>query len=179
MYVLAGHSFAPWLIVQQNVVHPSQQAPPPHWGQFTSSCADTGRVRNFTGATAIAEPTTATLVRNPRRDVFRASALDAARASRWVTGAAPGGRSAGDLEPAVRARRAPAGRSSTPSGPPPPQRPAAPPRRPGRSRAGSPPWAMPRRRRPVTGRATGPPWRRRRRRPGRGPRAERSAARRR
>src|SRR3954465_12380642 len=101
MYVLAGHSFAPWLIVQQNVVHPSQQAPPPHWGQFTSSCADTGRVRNFNAATRAPAPTTAPCARTPRRDVFRASALDAARPSRWVTGAAPGGRSAGDLEPAA------------------------------------------------------------------------------
>src|SRR6266545_6062135 len=89
MYELAGHSFAPWLIVQQKVVHPSQQAPPPQSGQLITDWADTGRVAKRTGATAMAEPMTAARARNPRREVRRSRARAAARASRWVIAASP------------------------------------------------------------------------------------------
>jgi hypothetical protein len=67
-----GHVFRPWLIEQQNTVHPDEQL---ESGPQSEAYAVPGCSTNFHGFSASAEPTTAERNRKPRRLVLRANPL--------------------------------------------------------------------------------------------------------
>jgi hypothetical protein len=66
MYEYGGQALMPLLIVQQNSVHPPQHLlPGGHFPHVTTAWADSGLMRKHIGATARAEPASATRLRNP------------------------------------------------------------------------------------------------------------------